>query len=379
MQKIGDETAQAASLYIHVPFCSHKCPYCHFYVVPYRKEFEEKLLVGLEREWQWRSPLLLNHDIVSIYFGGGTPSLLQPSSIERLLQHIGAKPQEITLEVNPETVTLDTMIAFKHAGINRLSLGIQSLDDSELTLLDRRHNAKQAIQAIHTCAAAGFNNLSIDLMFELPGQTLSSWKRTLDHIADLPVTHLSLYNLTFELHTPFFKRKKELMALLPDEETRLMMLNTAVNTLESAGLHRYEISAFSKPGFHSVHNSGYWLARPFLGLGPSAYSHWEGKRFQNACSMHHWAQALESNKSPVDFEEKLSREAAFNELLAIQLRLLQGVHLENFCVQHGPIPETTQQALCSLIQKGWLLQHDHYLLLTEEGKLFYDSVATEII
>ncbi len=377
MPKIGERHGQA-SLYWHIPFCTHKCPYCHFYVLPHHPLLEKKLLDGLKLEWMWRKPLLQDRSITSIYFGGGTPSLLEPESIASILA-MTPKAQEITLEVNPETVTLKRMRDFRQAGINRISIGIQSLDDDELQLLGRGHAAKKAIEAVHTTAEAGFDNITVDLMFELPKQTLDSWKRTLDEVVKLPIQHLSLYNLTFEPHTVFFKKRLELLPLLPNDETRLAMLEIAIQKLEEAGLHRYEISAFAKEGYPSKHNSGYWLARPFLGLGPSAFSYWEGKRFQNASSLQHWYKALEDGKSPVDFEEKLSSEGSFNELLAVQLRLLSGVDLEEFQKRHGAIPKTTETALQKLIEEGWLLADGDHLRLSKKGTLFYDTIAAEII
>ncbi len=378
MQKTGD-SLEGIGLYFHIPFCSRKCPYCHFYVIPYREEFEKKLLQGLDREWHYRQPLIQDKSIKTIYFGGGTPSLLPAVAFADLLSKIACQAEEITLEVNPETVSLDKMKEFRTAGINRISLGVQSLDDRELHLLGRQHAAKKAIDAVQIAAEAGFENISIDLMFELPGQTLASWERTLDRVVDLPITHLSLYNLTFEPHTQFFKRRRTLEALLPDETERLNMLQMAVGKLPQAGLHRYEISAFAKSGYHSRHNSGYWLARPFMGFGPSAFSYWEGKRFQNACSLQQWADALEGARSPVEFEEQLPPPEAFNELLAVQLRMLDGVNLKKFQERHGTMPEATSMAIEKLIKQEWLTPHGDQLCLSEQGLLFYDSVATEIL
>jgi oxygen-independent coproporphyrinogen III oxidase len=379
MPKIGKTVSKSASLYFHIPFCSHKCPYCHFYVVPYREEFEKELLDGLEREWVWRKPLLEGKSIETIYFGGGTPSLINPSAYQRLLSMIGHQAEEITLEVNPETATLERMEQWLQSGINRLSIGVQTLDDDELHLLGRRHGAKKAIEAVLLAKQAGFDNISIDLMFELPTQTLKSWERTLDQAIALPITHLSLYNLTIEPHTQFFQQRKTLEPMLPDETARLDMLQMAVAKLAQGGLHRYEISAFAKEGFISRHNSGYWLARPFLGFGPSAFSYWEGKRFQNARSLHQWSKAIEKGSSPVDFEEELSPDAAFNELLAVQMRLLAGVDLIEFQRKHGDMPQPTSEAVQKLLSLKWVSFKDNTLFLTDEGQLFYDSVASEIV
>jgi oxygen-independent coproporphyrinogen-3 oxidase len=245
--------------------------------------------------------------------------------------------------------------------------------------LGRNHSAKKALYAIEQTALAGINNISIDLMYDLPDQTIASFERTLNQIEGLPITHLSLYNLTFEPHTAFFKRQKALAPLLPSPEASYAMLDLACARLPQMGLHRYEISAFAKEGFHSIHNSGYWTARPFLGFGPSAFSYFEGKRFRNVSHLNRYAKALQSGLSPIDFEEQLSYPDNLHELLAVELRLLKGVDLSRFEQRHAPLPATTKALLDELKQKGWLLQENGQIRLTAQGRLFYDSVASSII
>ncbi len=374
------------SLYVHIPFCTSKCPYCHFYVIPFEEHREQAFLLGIEQEWQSRRALLAGKRIVSIYLGGGTPSLLSASSVGRILdlflQDRGLSIDsgcEITLEANPESVSLEKMRALSLLGVNRLSIGVQSLDDDQLTLLDRRHLAARAIKAIEESQAAGIDNLSIDLMYDIPGQSLDSWKRTITRAMALPVSHLSLYNLTFEPQTLFFKNRKQLRPLLPSPEDSFEMLQYAITYLEAAGLQRYEISAFARKERYSRHNTGYWTGRPFLGLGPSAFSYFQGKRFKNISSFTHWASSLSEGKSPVDFEERLEPEPSFRELLAIQLRLLEGVDWTAFTTRHGPAPEPTPAILDQLCRDGLLARQAGSLRLTEKGRLFYDSVAEAII
>ena len=339
---------------------------------------------ALYKEWDLRKAAFANKNLVSIYFGGGTPTKLKPSEIASLLEKISSSASlapdcEITLEANPEDVTLEAMRAYAKAGINRVSLGVQSLVDSELQLLKRQHSAKGALDAVYACHAAGLTNLSIDLMFELPFQTLSSWRQTLQALAPLPIRHLSLYTLTFEPQTPFFKKRKSLEAALPPPEERLQLLQEAIFHLESLGLKRYEVSAFAHPGYESRHNSGYWLARPFLGLGPSAFSYWDQKRFSNHSHFQRYLDALEQNSLPIAFEEELPYPRNIQELLAIQLRLLRGVHLPTFEQQHAPLPSQTQTTLQQLASRGSLRCTANTWQLTEEGLLFYDSVASELI
>jgi len=375
----------SCSLYFHIPFCTKKCPYCHFYVLPNLDAYHTQLLEALAIEWQKAIPLLKNQTIVSIYFGGGTPSLFGPLNIQTILQWIQKSGLaidehcEITLEANPESFTRELARDFFQAGINRLSLGVQSLDSSSLLTLGREHNANQAILAIENAALSGIKNISIDLMYDLPSQTEESWKNTLSLLKDLPISHLSLYNLTIEPNTVFFKKRKELTPLLPTMATSLSMLQSAVSTLEEIGLLRYEVSAFAKSGFHSIHNTGYWTARPFLGFGPSAFSYWDKKRFRNSANLSKYAAALKAEESPVDFSEKLPYPSDIAELLAIELRLLKGVDSSSFERQHGLFSSEIQESLKTLVQRGWLKNEGPLLQLTAEGLLFYDSVAEEII
>ncbi len=373
------------SLYFHIPFCSKKCPYCHFFVLPDEQNFKEPFVDALLKEWSLRLPQLVGKRIVSIYFGGGTPTKLAPSAYEKILEKIDqsgiqiAEDCEITLEANPEDITRIGMEQYKAAGINRVSLGIQSLDDQELVILGRTHNASKALEAVQTVYDAGIVNISGDLMFELPHQTLHTWEKTLHRISQLPLSHLSLYNLTFEPHTIFFKNQQQLLPQLPSEEMRLQMLQTAVQTLESMGLGRYEISAFAKPGMHSRHNTGYWTGRPFLGFGPSAFSYWQGSRFSNVANFNKYLNDLEQDRFPLDFEECLPYPRNLQELFAVRLRLLNGIDLTQWTSTYGPIPEALEKPLMGLIEKGWIERCDAAVKLTPSGQLFYDAVAAELI
>ncbi len=359
---------ESFSVYIHVPFCTKKCPYCHFFVMP--NENHDLYMQGLKNEWKLIQSLIQGKEIVSLYLGGGTPSLLGPEKIGEILSWMQVKG-EITLEVNPDDVTLEKMEAFQKAGINRVSLGLQSLDNPLLKKLGRLHTAQKAIEAVHLTAQAGIKNITVDLMYEIPGQTLKIWEETLDRVSTLPITHLSLYNLTFEPGAVFYKKQKELSPLLPSPEESLAMLNAACTKLRAMGLSRYEISAFAKPGFESVHNTGYWTGRPFLGLGPSAFSFWEGRRFRNVCHLKKWKEILSQGQLPRDFDEKLSPLASLHERLAVRLRLFEGAPRSEFPIDSDLVKK--------LLEKEWLTLTPTHFQLTETGRLFYDSVAEEII
>ncbi len=384
-QALALKEARDISLYFHIPFCSKKCPYCHFFVLPNEEKFKQPFVDALLKEWVLRLPQLKNKRIVSIYFGGGTPTKLPPEKYALLLDAIRnsgvkiASDCEITLEANPEDVNPGLMKEFLSLGINRLSLGVQSLLDEELVTLGRVHNVNRSVQAIHDAHDAGIANISIDLMFELPHQTLKSWERSLEALSNLPISHLSLYNLTIEPQTIFYKKREQLAPHLPPDEERLKMLGSAVQSIESIGLHRYEISAFAKPGMHSMHNTGYWTGRPFLGFGPSAFSYWGGARFSNVAHFNKYLTSLEQNQFPVDFEEKLPFPDNLKELIAVHLRLVEGVDLSRFTRVYGPLPSAMELDLKRLIEKGWLARNGDTLRLTSSGQLFYDSVASEII
>lgn len=382
---IQDHAMRDVSLYFHIPFCSKKCPYCHFFVLPNEDRFKQPFIAALIKEWRMRISQLKGRRIVSIYFGGGTPTKLDPDKYALLLDAIRnsgiemASDCEITLEANPEDVSLVLMQRFHALGINRVSLGVQSLLDDDLILLGRSHNVNRSVLAIREVHEAGIINISIDLMFELPQQTLRSWQRCLEALSGLPVSHLSLYNLTFEPQTVFYKKKKELIPQLPPDEERLKMLQNAVESFESIGLKRYEISAFAKDGKHSRHNTGYWTGREFLGFGPSAFSYWEGSRFSNVAHFNKYLGFLDQNIFPVDFEEKLEFPQSQQELLAVALRLVEGVDISAFTMRYGPLTPALEHSLLSMVEKGWLCRDVNILKLTGSGQLFYDSVASEII
>lgn len=377
-------TPEQISLYFHIPFCTRKCDYCHFYVIPDKDPFKVQLLDGLRLEWLRNLPLLANKEIVSIYFGGGTPFLFGPEATGKVLEWVRSSAQisdnaEITLEANPENVTADLMRAYQSIGINRVSIGVQTFDDQLLKTLGRIHSNSKARQAVQLTYDAGISNISIDLMYDLPGQTLKYWQNTLEAATSLPISHLSLYNLTIEPHTVFYKIKETLEKRLPDPEISLVMYETAIEVLESNGLKQYEISAFGRHEAYSRHNVGYWTARPFLGFGPSAYSYWGDRRFRNIPNLSKYHSALQANHSPVDFDEKLDHDAHLRELLAIRIRLTEGVDLDIFQKTFGKLDEEVFKTLKGLVAVGFLSLLNNRLKLTKKGVLFYDTVATEII
>lgn len=366
-------------MYFHIPFCKKKCPYCHFYVIPDRPQFQQILSESLRLEWALRAPLLLGKKIRSIYFGGGTPTLFAPQGILQILSLLketginSLSHLEVTIEANPEDANPALFEALLEAGVNRISFGVQSLDDRSLSLLGREHGAKKAKDAVLMAHRSGFQNISIDLMYDLPDQTEASWLYTLNQIPDLPIQHVSLYNLTIEPHTSFYRRKNTLH--LPDEKASLGFLHAAIDAFEKQGLIRYEISAFARLGFESKHNKGYWIGRPFLGFGPSAFSYWEGSRFRNIANLQRYARALRTGALPIDFSETLPHPKNLQELLAVRLRLSEGVD----CQEYPGLSASSFSILEKWKNLGCLIQENSCFRLTDRGMLLYDEIASDLV
>ncbi len=348
------------SLYFHIPFCSRKCDYCHFYVLPDKESLKDDLLKALKLEWEKIRSHFDSLNLKSIYFGGGTPFLFGPSRIAEVLSWL-PPAEEITLEMNPEN-DANLLKEYRSLGVNRLSIGLQTLTQTELITLGRTHTSNQSLQSVIAAHDSGFDNISVDLMYDLPDQTLNTWEKALNEVVKLPITHLSLYNLTIEPHTVFHKYRNQIEKRLPSTTENFYEL--AQQKLTQAGLHQYEISAFAKPGKHSLHNTGYWLGRPFWGLGPSAFSYWNGSRFRNVSNLSKYSTALKNNESPIDFTEKLDPDAAAREAFLLKLRLTQGSPLPAFPLP--PMPDLLE------------IKENH-VRLTQKGILFYDTVASEIV
>jgi oxygen-independent coproporphyrinogen III oxidase len=352
------------SLYVHAPFCTHKCGYCHFYVIPPRPAHTALYQTIILKEWEQKRELI-NTPLTSVYFGGGTPSLLPSSFYREFLEKIPMKDDcEVTLEANPETLTLKLLSEFKESGINRLSIGVQAFQNRHLQLLERTHSSQKAVDCFHLAKQAGFKNITLDLMYDLPNQTIEDWKESLEIALTLPIQHIALYNLTIEPHTGFHKKKQTFQ--FPSEELSNEMLNYAVKRLAQQKWERYELAAFCLPGFESRHNSGYWTGRPFLGLGPSAFSYWEGARFRNQTHFNRWVKGVNGELPLEDFREKLSSLENQKELFALKLRLIK---------------ESAETLLdvAPLISNGWIEPFQKGYRLTEKGKLFHDTVAEEIM
>jgi oxygen-independent coproporphyrinogen-3 oxidase len=369
-------------IYIHVPFCSKKCPYCHFYVVKSESKDEKRYIDAIIKEWESKLQGVDPSSLITLYIGGGTPTELSDDGLCRLVSYFTSRYpqlQEVTVEANPESVTLQQMQKLYQAGANRISLGVQSLVDHDLTLLKRQHRASKAIDAIACCSAAGLTNLSIDLMYDLPHQSLASFEKTLEAIGDLPITHLSLYNLVIEDKTAFKRIERQLKKTMPDDQLSLELYTLAKAKLQALGFEQYEISAFSKPGYRSLHNSGYWESRPFFGLGPSSFSDDGKRRYQNIPHLQRYYEKVENGIDPCDFDETLDPEKRFMERLLVRLRLLDPLPLSTFIADQGHPPQDLPQKLENAINQGLLTSHHDHIALTHQGVLFYDELAAKLL
>ncbi len=358
-------------IYIHVPFCVKKCPYCDFYSVPYEKGISEKYVDAVIRNLRKYSDKKRITD--TVYFGGGTPSLLFPEQIKNILKEISnnfylSENPEITLEANPNTFDFDKLVKLRSSGVNRISIGIQSMIDSELVFLGRIHTAERAEKAVYDAYKAGFENISCDIMIALPGQTKENIQYSIKKIAEMPVSHISAYILKTEHGTPFdCDRIKNSM---PDDDTVAELYLETVRTLEKLGFEQYEVSNFAKKGFESRHNCRYWKCYDYIGIGAAAHSCNNGKRFSVGRNLDEFisedVQKIEiTDEKPCDFEE----------YAMLRLRLKEGLCLDS-------IPENKYEItkkIPGLVKAGYINYDGKFISLTPEGFLVSNSVIEYLI
>ena len=392
------DASRALGVYVHVPFCSVRCPYCDFAVdtrpaIPHTA-YADALVAELEARAPWFArdgdPAAAGRNLRSIYFGGGTPSLLEPAAAARVIAAVsrlfGRAPDEleVTLEANPGEVDLGRLGEFRAAGFNRLSFGAQSFDDRELAALGRNHRAAAVAPALVAARAVGFSNITCDLIFGTPGQTLGDWRRSLEALLVLEPEHLSAYALTVEPGTKFANLERRGQLHRPDEGAVAEMFALGRDVLFSAGYEAYEISSFARPGFRAVHNQLYWTQGAYLGVGVSAASFrplgdGTGLRFSNPRSTETYLQRALSG--PV-WPAKVERRGAVdleNEAVWLALRTADGVdrhqHRRRFGADVlGPLERQVNAERCK--NRGWLVVDDHQVRLSDAGLLFADEVAT---
>ncbi|NVN90759.1 MAG: radical SAM family heme chaperone HemW [Desulfuromonadales bacterium] len=371
-------------LYIHIPFCQRKCRYCAFVSKKGSASeidaFVDLLMAEMRQACRKSAPL---HTLDSIYLGGGTPSLLQPTQVGRILdladQLFGlSEGAEITLETNPGTVDQSKLAGFRVAGINRLSMGVQSFDDRMLSTLGRIHTTGQATDCITAARRAGFNNIGIDLIHSLPGQTLEMWHQDLRQALELGTEHLSIYGLTIEDNTDFAERYADHDSLV-DEDLSADMFETADSVLTSTGYEHYEIANYARPGFRSRHNSGYWKRDGYLGLGPGAHSFLRcsdyGIRFGNTPDLDEYATSISGGELPRRDRIELTREDALAEFMFLGLRMADGVRSSDLEREFGvSLWKQYDKTLDELVGQGLLTADNEGVRLTKRGMLLSNQV-----
>ena len=314
-----------SALYIHIPFCDHKCIYCDFYSIITTDNISN-FLSAVKKEIKHYSGLY-SDDLIfsSIYFGGGTPSLMVPDYLKEIILTLKDNYQisndaEITMETNPGTIDKNKLEEFRKAGINRISIGIQSFHDDELKFLTRIHDKKSAINAVHDAKNSGFDNISIDLIFNLPDQTKEKWKYNLQSAIELPIKHISAYSLILERGTILNKMVLDGKVKIQDEDYDAELYETAIDYLQASGFIQYEVSNFTKPGYECRHNNAYWRYKDYLSFGPSAHSFVNGKRWWNFSSLKHYISEIESNGNAAANSEVINNEMALSEYVMLALR-----------------------------------------------------------
>ncbi|MCX6249180.1 MAG: radical SAM family heme chaperone HemW [Bacteroidetes bacterium] len=371
-----------AGLYVHIPFCRRKCHYCNFFSVvttKYRDAFFDSLL----EEIFIRKNYLEGIPVRTIYLGGGTPSFVSPAIIDRILSSIRNYYQltsdiEITLEANPDDVTISLMQQYRALGINRLSIGVQSFFDDDLQYLNRLHSAERGYQSIAEAKEAGFENISLDLIYGIPTLTNEKWEQNLEKAFSLGIPHISAYSLTVEPKTAldFLIRKKAIPG--PQEEQSIEHFQIMQEKMKMHDFLHYEISNFCLEGFYSKHNSMYWTGEHYLGLGPSAHSYDGVSRQWNVGSLVQYIDQIARNDRFYQREE-LTTIQKFNEYVMVSLRTIWGCDLEKIRREFGvEFSAGSRQSAVPFIESGDMIEKDDVLYLTDKGKLFADGIAASL-
>ena len=370
-----------AGIYVHIPFCKKACHYCDFHFTT-TQYYRDEIIKQLANEIEQRKNYLTERTLNTIYFGGGTPSILNEEELSLLMNSIHkkfsiAEKTEITLEANPDDLSIEKLLMLKKTGINRLSIGVQSFRDEDLKWMNRAHDAMQAKQAVMNAASAGFNNISIDLIYGLPTSTLADWKRNLEMAATLPVQHLSCYCLTVEDNTALHHFIKKGKVIEKKDEVSSEEFLMAHEFLTGNGFEHYEISNYGLRNFHSRHNSSYWDNEPYLGIGPSAHSYNGISRQWNVANNIQYLNSMKDGKLLFEKEE-LSIEQQFNEYLMTRLRTSSGISMEYIESVFGKIyaDELRQKISAYEIPSHFKIKNNN-LQLTIEGMLKLNSIVIE--
>ena len=372
-----------AGIYIHIPFCKRRCIYCDFFSTT-QSEKKPTYVHALCQELDMRKDYLEGEDIETIYLGGGTPSQLTQEELEEIfstIYHIYKVKDdaEITLEANPDDLTPEYVTMLRQLPINRISMGIQTFQEETLKLLHRRHTAKQAIEAFKRCREAGFQNISIDLMYGLPGETLDTWKQDLQQAIALHPEHISAYHLIYEEDTALWKLREQHQVEEADEDLSLTLFTTLIDELTEAGYQHYEISNFCLPGLHSRHNSSYWTGKKYLGCGPSAHSFNGTSRQWNVASLSAYIDGIQQGNPDYEVEE-LDLYTRYNDFVLTSIRTCWGMSLSHLRSAYGE--ELYRYCLRMAkphLEQGVLEISGDILKLTRKGIFISDGIMSDLM
>ena len=372
-----------AGIYLHIPFCKRRCIYCDFFSTT-QSEQTDRYVEALCSELEQRKDYLEGEDIETVYLGGGTPSQLQEKHFERIFStlyiYYDIRPDaEITIEANPDDLNEEYVKMLRTFPFNRLSMGIQTFNDKTLQLLHRRHTAQQAIEAFDRCREAGFANLSIDLMYGLPGETLMSWKSDLQQALRMHPEHISAYHLIYEEGTPLWKLKEAHRVNEIDEDLSVDLFAELIHTLKSAGYEHYEISNFCLPGYHSRHNSSYWIGKKYLGCGTAAHSYNGISRQWNIASFEKYLTGIENRKPNYEIEE-LDLYTRYNDFIITRLRTQWGLPLDHLKETFGDkLYDYCLRTALPYLHQGTLQQNENILRLSAEGIFISDGILSDLL
>jgi len=381
---------ETVSLYLHIPFCHTRCHYCDFNtyagILPLREPYVQALQIEIEQAGKLaRLPDGTARRARTIFFGGGTPSLLSATQTSHLLHACRSafaldEDAEVTLEANPGTLTLEHLSELRTAGINRLSIGAQSFDSALLKTLGRIHSPEEIHQALHAARAAGFTSINLDFMFGLPGQTMQHWRETLDQALALHPEHLSLYSLIIEEGTPFYTWTQEGSITPGDEDLCADMYEYADEQLQAAGYENYEISNWALPGHQCRHNLTYWHNLPYLGTGAGAYSSFGGRRFSNVLAPLEYIRLLKARLRPEAESETIERVQEMTETAFLELRTAMGIHLPSFEQRFSEsLAQFVGDRLRPVEAAGLLEQTAEWLRLSKRGRLLGNEVFSRLL
>ena len=372
-----------AGVYVHIPFFFLICIYCDFYSIA-SSRLSDRYVKAVGMEAQLRGQEIAGMPVKTLYIGGGTPSVLSFEQLSVLIEGLRAAidlshVEEFTVEVNPDDVTHEFAEQLLKLGVNRVSMGVQSLVDEELVFLNRRHDAKEAMKAYCDLQSAGFNNISIDLIYGIPGQTLDTWKYTLEKALSLQAKHVSCYNLSYEEGTMLYKLRETGRVMECDDNTCVEMYDMLVDMLDGAGYEHYEISNFAMPGFYSRHNSGYWDKTPYLGLGASAHSYDGNMRRYNPDNVKLYVESLE-NDVVVCVGEQESVDEKYDEDVMLRLRTSRGIDSEWIKSIYGKAySDYFVNAIRSFVDSGLVIKDGSRYRLSRNGVMLSDMIMRELM